>query len=61
MANHEELGVEREVWVHEKCAIWAPGIYLAGPHLVGLAEAVAASTVTVRIIYKLTNLSESIF
>ncbi|CAH1388925.1 unnamed protein product [Nezara viridula] len=44
--NLDEAGGEKEVWVHEKCAIWAPGIYLAGPHLVGLAEAVATSTTT---------------
>lgn len=42
----EETGGEREVWLHEKCAIWAPGVYLAGPHLVGLAEAVSSAAVT---------------
>lgn len=42
----EDSAGEREVWVHEKCAIWAPGVYLAGPHLVGLAEAVSSAALT---------------
>ncbi|XP_075230545.1 uncharacterized protein LOC142329712 isoform X2 [Lycorma delicatula] len=32
-----------EVWVHEQCAIWAPGMYLIGSKLVGLQEAVWAA------------------
>lgn len=35
---------EFEVWVHAQCAIWAPGIYLIGSNLVGLQEAVWASS-----------------
>lgn len=41
-----DLSGETEVWVHEKCALWAPGVLLFGQHLVGLAEAVAAASVT---------------
>ncbi|XP_060522444.1 uncharacterized protein CG5098 [Cylas formicarius] len=29
-----------EVWAHEDCLVWSPGIYLVGPKLVGLEEAV---------------------
>lgn len=42
-----DLPGETEVWVHEKCALWAPGVLLFGQHLVGLGEAVAAASVTV--------------
>uniref|UniRef100_A0A146M353 Uncharacterized protein CG5098 n=1 Tax=Lygus hesperus TaxID=30085 RepID=A0A146M353_LYGHE len=42
----EDLSGEREIWVHEKCAVWAPGVFLVGPHLIGLAEAVSAASVT---------------
>ncbi|KAF6199401.1 hypothetical protein GE061_007427 [Apolygus lucorum] len=46
LAVGEDLSGEREIWVHEKCAVWAPGVFLVGPHLIGLAEAVAAASVT---------------
>lgn len=29
-----------EVWVHEDCVIWSPGVYLVGPKIVGLEGAV---------------------
>lgn len=29
-----------EVWVHEDCVIWGPGVYLVGPKIVGLEGAV---------------------
>lgn len=29
-----------EVWVHEDCVTWAPGVYLVGPKIVGLEGAV---------------------
>lgn len=32
---------QRELWVHEDCAVWAPGVCLVGDHLIGLQEAVA--------------------
>ena len=37
-----------EVWVHEPCAIWAAGVHLVGPRMVGLQEAVwgAANSVS---------------
>ena len=33
----------REVWFHESCVIWAPGVYLVPPRLLGLDEAIADS------------------
>lgn len=29
-----------EIWLHEECAVWAPGLYLVGPKIVGLEAAV---------------------
>lgn len=29
-----------EVWVHEDCVIWSPGVYLVGPKIIGLEGAV---------------------
>lgn len=29
-----------EVWAHEECIVWSPGIHLIGPKIVGLEEAV---------------------
>lgn len=29
-----------EIWLHEDCAVWAPGLYLVGPKVVGLEAAV---------------------
>lgn len=29
-----------EIWVHEDCIVWSPGVYLVGPKIVGLEEAV---------------------
>lgn len=29
-----------EVWVHEDCMVWSPGVYLVGPKIAGLEEAV---------------------
>lgn len=29
-----------EVWAHEDCLVWSPGIYLVGPKIAGLEEAV---------------------
>lgn len=33
-----------EIWAHEDCVVWAPGIYLVGPKIVGLEEAVWTSS-----------------
>ena len=35
--------VKMEVWFHESCVIWAPGVCLVPPRLVGLDEAIADS------------------
>lgn len=32
-----------EVWVHEDCVIWGPGVYLVGPKIIGLEGAVWSS------------------
>lgn len=32
-----------EIWVHEDCVVWSPGVYLVGPKIVGLEEAVWTS------------------
>ncbi|KAL3273013.1 hypothetical protein HHI36_014469 [Cryptolaemus montrouzieri] len=32
-----------EVWVHEECLVWSPGVYLVGPKIIGLQEAVWTS------------------
>ncbi|XP_059476790.1 uncharacterized protein CG5098 [Neocloeon triangulifer] len=32
-----------EVWVHESCCVWAPGVGLVGQRLVGLQEAIFSS------------------
>ncbi|XP_014248538.1 uncharacterized protein CG5098 [Cimex lectularius] len=42
----EDLSGEREVWVHEMCAVWAPGVLLVGPHLIGLGDAIASASVS---------------
>ncbi|XP_039290664.1 uncharacterized protein CG5098 [Nilaparvata lugens] len=39
-------GGECEVWVHEACAVWAPGVYMIGARLIGLQDAVAAAIKT---------------
>lgn len=31
---------QRELWVHEDCAVWAPGVCLVGDQLIGLQEAI---------------------
>ncbi|KAK9508691.1 hypothetical protein O3M35_006186 [Rhynocoris fuscipes] len=41
-----EFSGETEVWVHEKCAVWASGVLLVGSHLIGLADAIASASVT---------------
>ena len=48
---------ERELWVHEDCAIWAPGVYLAGTKLIGLREAVSdgKSIVSPHVVYKMSK------
>ncbi|XP_015122934.1 uncharacterized protein CG5098 [Diachasma alloeum] len=33
-----------EVWLHEQCAVWAAGVYLAGGRVTGLQEAVWDAT-----------------
>ncbi|KAF4513838.1 UNVERIFIED_CONTAM: hypothetical protein B566_EDAN016671 [Ephemera danica] len=33
-----------EVWVHEPCAVWAAGVHLVGPRMVGLQEAIWGAT-----------------
>lgn len=32
-----------EVWAHEDCIVWSPSVYLVGPKIVGLEEAVWTS------------------
>lgn len=32
-----------EIWVHEDCVVWSPGIYLIGHKIVGLEEAIWTS------------------
>ncbi|KAF5287522.1 hypothetical protein FQA39_LY04150 [Lamprigera yunnana] len=32
-----------EVWAHENCIVWSPGVYLVGPKIIGLEEAVWTS------------------
>lgn len=32
-----------EVWAHESCVVWSPGVYLVGPKIIGLEEAVWTS------------------
>ncbi|XP_050295512.1 uncharacterized protein CG5098 isoform X2 [Anthonomus grandis grandis] len=29
-----------EIWTHEDCLVWSPGVYLVGPKILGLEEAV---------------------
>jgi hypothetical protein len=41
----------REVWFHESCVIWAPGVYLVPPRLLGLDEAIADSQQAVNEFY----------
>lgn len=36
----EASSTNYEVWVHEDCAVWAPGLYLVGAKMVGLDAAV---------------------
>ncbi|KAG5892854.1 hypothetical protein JTB14_022175 [Gonioctena quinquepunctata] len=38
-----ETGKNYEVWGHEDCIVWSPGIYLIGPKIAGLEEAVWTS------------------
>jgi len=45
-AQPPEAVGEKEVWVHEKCAVWAPGVLMVGSNLVGLPEAVSAALAT---------------
>ncbi|CAG9824719.1 unnamed protein product [Phaedon cochleariae] len=42
-----------EVWAHEDCIVWSPGIYLIGPKIVGLEEAVWTSC---NVVCRLCNL-----
>lgn len=45
-----------EVWFHESCVIWAPGVCLVPPRLVGLDEAVSDSQqVVLNFFYKYEN------
>ena len=37
----------KEIWIHEDCAVWAPGVCLVGDQLIGLQEAVADGDNTV--------------
>jgi len=41
-------GEKKEVWFHESCLVWAPGVCLIPPRLVGLDEAIADSRLQVR-------------
>ena len=39
-SDSDEKQTVSELWVHEGCACWAPGVCLVGSELHGLAEAV---------------------
>ena len=39
----EQINEKKEVWFHESCLIWAPGVCLVPPRLVGLDEAISDS------------------
>jgi len=39
----EQSNEKKEVWFHESCLIWAPGVCLIPPRLVGLDEAISDS------------------
>jgi len=39
----EQSNEKKEVWFHESCLIWAPGVCLVPPRLVGLDEAISDS------------------
>ncbi|KRT84846.1 hypothetical protein AMK59_889 [Oryctes borbonicus] len=47
--NDPNLGITEtgdktfEIWVHEDCVVWSPGVYLVGPKIIGLEEAVWTS------------------
>jgi hypothetical protein len=32
-----------EIWVHEECAVWAPGVHMIGARIVGLEAAIWTS------------------
>lgn len=32
-----------EVWTHEDCAVWSPGVFIISAHLVGLEDSVWSS------------------
>ncbi|XP_044732477.1 uncharacterized protein CG5098 [Chrysoperla carnea] len=36
----ESSASKYEIWAHEDCIVWGPGVYLAGPRIVGLEGAV---------------------
>ncbi|XP_071052323.1 uncharacterized protein CG5098-like isoform X2 [Onthophagus taurus] len=47
-----------EIWTHEDCVVWSPGVYLVGPKIVGLEEAVwtSCNVICVKCGYKGANL-----
>lgn len=53
--SREEPGYE--VWIHEKCASWAPGVYIVGSKLIGLEEAVWAASRTVSFLCGFVNIN----
>lgn len=48
-----------EVWAHEDCIVWSPGVYLIGPRIVGLEEAVwtSCNVLCVKCRYRGANVS----
>lgn len=38
-----------EIWAHESCFVWAPGVHLIGSKIIGLEEAVWEAVQTVRL------------
>ncbi len=34
-------GSSSNIWIHEGCAVWTPGVCLVGPQLIGLQEAIS--------------------
>ena len=46
--EEKELTRMFEVWIHEDCAVWAPGVCLVGNKMMGLQEAVSDANSMVR-------------
>lgn len=47
--------IERDLWMHEDCVLWASGVYMIAGRLVGLEEAVWGSTTSLCVLCKRTG------